>query len=134
MNSLSLATKAKSDVLLIADDSEAIRILLKEAITLGSIKKKVVEADNGVDAIKLFQQYKPDLIILDIFMPKADGLQVLHALNKLNRQAKIIITSASENMKYIQQAKGYRISGILLKPFTKQNALQIISQVMNQPW
>jgi YesN/AraC family two-component response regulator len=131
---MSLKTKTKSNVLLIADDSEAIRILLKEAIVLGNIKKKIVEADNGVDAVKLFQQYKPDLIILDIFMPKADGLQVLYALNKLNRQANIIITSASENMKFIQQAKGYRISGILLKPFTKQNALQIITQVMNQPW
>jgi len=131
---MSLATKTKSNVLLIADDSEAIRILLKEAIVLGNIKKKIVEADNGIDAVKLFQQYKPELIILDIFMPKADGLQVLHALNKLNSQVKIIITSASKNMKFIQQAKGYRISGILLKPFTKQNALQVIAQVMNQPW
>jgi len=131
---MSLATKTKSNVLLIADDSEAIRILLKEAITLGNIKKKIVEADNGIDAVKLFRQYKPDLIILDIFMPKADGLQVLHAFDKLNRQSKIIITSASENMKFIQQAKGHRISGILLKPFTKQNASQVITQVMNQPW
>ncbi len=131
---MSLATKTKSNVLLIADDSEAIRMLLKEVVALGNIQKKIIEADNGVDAVKLYQQYKPDLIILDIFMPKADGLQVLHALNKLNKQAKIIITSASKNIQFIEQSKGYKINGVLLKPFTKQYALQIITQVMNQPW
>ncbi|MBI5147284.1 MAG: response regulator [Thaumarchaeota archaeon] len=131
---MSLATKTKSNVLLIVDDSESIRILLKEVIALGNIKKKIVEADNGVDAVKLYQQYKPDLIILDIFMPRADGLQVLHALNKLNKQAKIIVTSASKNIPFIEQSKGYKISGVLLKPFTKQYALQIITQVINQPW
>lgn len=131
---MSLATKTQSNVLLIADDSEAIRILLKEVIALGNIKKKVIEANNGVDAVKLFQQYRPDLIILDIFMPNADGLQVLHALNKLNRRAKVIVTSASENMKFIDRSKNYRINGVLLKPFTKQQALQVITQAINQPW
>ncbi|MBI5377623.1 MAG: response regulator transcription factor, partial [Thaumarchaeota archaeon] len=91
-------------------------------------------ANNGVDAVKLFQQYRPDLIILDIFMPNADGLQVLHALSKLNRRAKVIITSASENMKFIDRSKNYRINGVLLKPFTKQQALQVITQAINQPW
>ncbi|MBI5378036.1 MAG: response regulator [Thaumarchaeota archaeon] len=129
-----MATKTKSGVLLIADDSKAIRMLLKETITLGNIKKKIIEADNGVDAVKLFQQYKPDLTILDIFMPRADGLQAIQALNKINRQAKIIITTASENTKFAEQSKGHhRLSGVLLKPFTKQYALQIITQAMNQP-
>lgn len=131
---MSLATKTQSNMLLIADDSEAIRILLKEVLTLGNIKKKVIEANNGVDAVKLFQQYRPDLIILDIFMPNADGLQVLHALNKLNRRSKVIVTSASENMKFIDRSKNYRINGVLLKPFTKQQALQVITQAINQPW
>ncbi|TBR22368.1 MAG: response regulator [Candidatus Nitrosotenuis sp.] len=70
-----------------------------------NIKKKIIEADNRVDAVKLFQQYKPDLTILDIFMPRADGLQALQALNKINIHAKIIITTASENMKFAEQSK-----------------------------
>ncbi|MBI5146566.1 MAG: response regulator [Thaumarchaeota archaeon] len=132
---MSLATKTNASELLIVDDSTAIRMLLKEIIALGNIKKKIIEADNGVDAVKLFQQYKPDLIILDIFMPRADGLQVLQAMSKINKRAKIIITTASENIKFAEQSKNhYRISGVLLKPFTKQYALQIINQVMNQPW
>lgn len=131
---MSLETRAKSDVLLVADDSESIRLLLKEAVSFGNIKKQVVEADNGIDAVKLYQKYKPDLIILDIFMPKADGLQVLKALNKMDLHAKIIITSASENTQLIEQSKDYRISGVLLKPFTKQYAVQVINQVLSQPW
>jgi YesN/AraC family two-component response regulator len=83
---LFVETKPRSNVLLIADDSEAIRLLLKEIVASGNIKKKIIEADNGVDAVKLYRQYAPDLIILDIFMPQADGLQVLRALNKLDRQ------------------------------------------------
>jgi CheY-like chemotaxis protein len=83
---LFVETKPRSNVLLIADDSEAIRLLLKEIVASGNIKKKIIEADNWVDAVKLYRQYAPDLIILDIFMPQADGLQVLRALNKLDRQ------------------------------------------------
>ncbi|MBI5378405.1 MAG: response regulator [Thaumarchaeota archaeon] len=132
---MSLVTKTNPSELLIVDDSAAIRMLLKEVITLGNIKKKIIEADNGVDAVKLFQQYKPDLIILDIFMPRADGLQVLQAMSKINKRVKIIITTASENIKFAEQSKNhYRISGVLLKPFTKQYALQIINQVLSQPW
>lgn len=131
---MSLSVRVQSNVLLIADDSEAVRILLKEAIAQGNVKKKVVEADNGIDAVKIFQQYRPDLVILDIYMPKADGLQVLHVLKKLSRQSKIIVTSTSENMRFIEEAKNYGINGTMVKPFTKQYALQIITQVMNQPW
>jgi YesN/AraC family two-component response regulator len=131
---MSLSVRVQSNTLLIADDSKAIRILLKEIIAQGNIKKKIIEADNGVDAVKLFQQYRPDLVILDIYMPKADGLQVLRVLKKLSRQSKIIVTSASENMRFIEEAKSCGIDGILVKPFTKQYALQIITQVMNQPW
>ena len=127
-------SRLQSNTLLIADDSQAIRMLLKEIIEQGNVKKKVIEADNGIDAVKLYQQHKPDLIILDIFMPKADGVQVLRVLRKINKNAKIIITSAHENAKFIEQAKDYGVSGVLVKPFTKQSALQIITQALNQPW
>lgn len=131
---MSLITRTKSNALLIADDSDAIRLLLKETITQGNINKKIIEADNGIDAVKLFMQHRPDLVILDMLMPKADGLQVLRALKKLGGQTKVIITSSSTNISLIEEARNYGVSGLLFKPFTKQHALQIIAQVINQPW
>ena len=129
---LALTSETKSGSVLVVDDSEAIRLLLKETISSGNLKKKVIEASNGIDAVKLFQQYKPDLVILDIMMPRADGLQVLQALFKLDKNVKILIMSSNENRDFITQAMRRGVSGFLLKPFDRHYALQAITQILNR--
>lgn len=125
---------SKSNTILIADDSEAIRLMLKESLGISSLKKKIVETDNGIDAVKLFKEHRPELVILDIFMPKADGLQVLGALLKIDSKAKIIITSSTDNKKLVNQAIKIGARASLLKPFDKQFALHMITTVLNQTW
>lgn len=125
---------SKSNTILIADDSEAIRLMLKESLGISSLKKKIIEASNGIDAVKLFKEHNPELVILDIFMPKADGLQVLGALLKIERNAKIIITSSTDNKKLVNQAIKMGARASLLKPFDKQFALHMITTVLNQTY
>lgn len=129
---LALISGTKSGSILVADDSEAIRLLLKETISSSNLKKKILEASNGIDAVKLFQQYRPDLVILDIMMPRADGLQVLKALFKLDRNIKILIMSSNENKDFITQAMRCGVSGFLLKPFDRHYVLQTITQILNR--
>ena len=127
-------TKSKNGAILIADDSEAIRVIIKEAIAASGIKRNVFEADNGIDAVKLFKEYKPELVILDIFMPKADGLQALKAMLSLDKKIKIIITSSMDNQKLVRDGIKLGAREVLLKPFDKKLALHTISTVLNQPW
>src|SRR3954468_19970703 len=69
---------------------------------VGSVLKKklvgqVIEARDGREGVKLFQEHKPDLVMLDINMPHMDGLQTLTALRQLSATVPIImLTSVSE--------------------------------------
>jgi two-component system, chemotaxis family, chemotaxis protein CheY len=127
-------TQLKNGAILIADDSEAIRVLIKEAIATSGMKGKIFEADNGVDAVKLFKEFRPELVILDIFMPKADGLQALKAMLVLDKKVKIIITSSTDNQKLVSDGIKLGARGALLKPFDKQFVLHTIGNVLNQKW
>lgn len=127
-------TQTRTGPILIADDSEAIRVIIKDAIATSGMKRKIFEADNGFDAVKLFREFKPELVVLDIFMPKADGLQVLKAILAHDNKVKVIITSSRDNQKLIRDGIKLGARESLLKPFDKQIALQTISSVLNQKW
>lgn len=127
-------TQSKNGAILIVDDSESVRFLIKDAIASSVINRKILEADNGIDAVKLFKEAKPELVILDIFMPRADGIQVLKGLLLLDKTTKVIVTSSIDNEKFVQDAVKIGARAKLIKPFDKIMALNVITKVLNQPW
>ena len=90
-------------------------------------------ATNGVDALKLIQEKKPDLIILDIIMPILDGLKVLESLSTmaLDSRPRIIILSAVSNDKIIQRAMSLGANYYVIKPFDLEVFVMRIRQVLD---
>ncbi|WP_314927570.1 response regulator transcription factor [Aeromonas piscicola] len=79
--------------LLIVDDHPAIRMAVN--ILLGQDGHHIVaEVDNGVDAIVAAKKYLPDIIVLDIGIPKLDGIEVIKRIKALNMGIKVVILSA----------------------------------------
>jgi len=78
---------------LVADDEEHIRILISTIITsLGA--EVVAEAADGEQAINLYKQHQPDMVMLDINMPKLDGIAVLKQIMAINpRTLAVMLTS-----------------------------------------
>ena len=68
---------------MIADDSDAIRLVLKDILSIGK-HTIVAEAVNGDEAVDLFFKKSPDLLLLDLAMPKKDGLTVDRKSTRLN--------------------------------------------------
>jgi len=66
---------------LIADDMEEIRLMLKRAMTMNGYS--VIEATNGVEAVEAARQKKPDLVLIDLNMPKMDGLKAIEEIRKI---------------------------------------------------
>ena len=62
--------------IMVADDSDAIRMVLKDVIEIGH-HELVAEAVNGIEAVEKFNATKPDLLLLDLAMPKKDGLDAI---------------------------------------------------------
>jgi len=88
--------------IVIADDSSLLRDRIKNL--LNGLKEKLVlyEAENGVEALKLIKDEKPDLAILDIRMPEMNGIEVLKKIRELNMKTKICILT---NYAYPQYKK-----------------------------
>ena len=80
---------------LLVDDNKRIVNLLKEALTKEPDMEVAGTAADGEEALKLIELYKPDVVLLDLIMPKIDGLGVMEKLrNNTEYTPKIIVVSA----------------------------------------
>ena len=75
------------------------------------------QAQDGVEAVELFQQLKPDLVTLDVTMPRKGGLEALHDILKIDPKAKVLMVSAITDDSFIKQALQAGAKGYIVKPF-----------------
>lgn len=76
----------------------------------------VATAENGAEALELFQITKPDIVLLDIQMPEVDGLTVAQQITAANPRVKVIILSGYDDFSYAQKAVEINVVKYLLKP------------------
>ncbi len=114
---------------MIADDSDAIRLVLKDILLIGD-HIVMGEAKDGAEAVELFLQVNPDLLLLDLAMPKKDGLTVVREIIAQNPTAKIILITASDDQKIIQQCLDSGAISFISKPFDFNNVLTVISDIL----
>jgi two-component system chemotaxis response regulator CheY len=101
---------------IIADDEAFIRqVLLKMLERLGV--EVVGVAENGQEAVQLYRNASPDLVILDIAMPLMDGLEATKAILAIDPQAKILMCTSFSSKQYVVEAVKLGAKGYLNKPF-----------------
>lgn len=91
--------------IIIVDDEPLVRIGIKSAIPWETLGMEMVgEAADGEEALRLITMHKPDVIMLDIKMPKKDGLEVLQEMNANGIEAKTIILSSFDDFMFVKRA------------------------------
>lgn len=116
---------------LVVDDSKMSRNMLK-AILEEEGYAIIAEAGNGEEAVTAYKQYSPDLITLDITMPKMDGIEALKLIMDYDPSVKaIMITAAGQQSKLIEALK-YGAKKFITKPFEKAEVINNINEVMNK--
>ncbi len=113
--------------ILVVDDSEIIRTQIKQCFS--ETFSDVYIAKNGADAVEKVRVVKPDIVTMDLTMPKMDGIECIAQLMSIDPSIKIIVVSAlSDNATCLEALKrGAR--GFLDKPFTAaelQEAIEIL--------
>ena len=87
-------------------------------------------AGDGQEAIAMAIEFNPDVILLDIRMPKLDGLEVAREIRKHNTQTKIIFITAFQSPELIKEAAKYNIFDYIIKPASSENILGVIKKAL----
>ncbi|RXJ58040.1 response regulator transcription factor [Candidatus Marinarcus aquaticus] len=104
-------------ILLVEDDE----IARENAVEyLNTLFNTVFEAKDGLEALKLYNQEHPDIIISDIQMPKFNGLEFIEQIRKKDRTTQIIITSAFSTKEYLLRAVELQLVKYLIKPVSEE--------------
>ncbi|MFQ3285413.1 MAG: two-component system chemotaxis response regulator CheY [Natronomonas sp.] len=113
---------------LIADDSEFMRSLLREILeeeyTIAG------EAENGVEAIELYNENDPDLVMMDIVMPIRDGIEATGEITDSDPGAKVIMCTSVGQEQKMKNAIQAGAEGYITKPFQKPSVLEEIENVV----
>lgn len=110
---------------IIVDDEPLARSLIKEFLAGFEHIQIVAEAENGFDAFKLIQLHKPDLLFLDIQMPKINGFELLELLDE---KPVVVFTTAFDQ--FALKAFEHNAVDYLLKPFTQQRFEQAVNKAL----
>lgn len=114
---------------MIADDSDAIRLVLKDILEIGG-HEIAAEAKNGEESVDVYCKEKPEILLLDLAMPKKDGLTVVKEIMQFDPNAKIILITASDDQKIIKQCMDSGASSYISKPFDFNNVLKTITDLL----
>jgi two-component system chemotaxis response regulator CheY len=117
---------------LIVDDALFMRRMLSDILKKEGIEV-CGEAENGKEAIDKFQQLKPDLVTMDIVMPKMDeidGVAAVREIMKIDPQAKIIMVSAMGQHSLVVEAIQAGAKDFVTKPFQPSRVIEAIKRVL----
>ena len=113
----------------LADDHPIVRDGLRKLLTLEDDIEVVGEASDGREVVHVVQETQPDVVILDLRMPHMDGLAALQALQQIEKKAKVIVLTASEDKNEFVQAMKLGCSGIVLKQTAPELIVKSIRKV-----
>lgn len=100
---------------MITDDHSMIREGLKQLLELEGEFRVVQEACDGVDCLEKLSQAAPDVLLLDINMPRMNGLEVLEKIKEQNIDVKVLVLTVHNEVEYLLKAVEIGINGYLLK-------------------
>lgn len=117
--------------ILIIDDESLVRAFLREVLEAAG--HEVMEGANGDDAVKIFAEFHPDILIVDVIMPDQDGIYAIREIRRTMPQAKVIAMSGMHSLvgfDYLKPAVKLGADVALYKPFAPRDLLQTIEKLL----
>ena len=116
--------------ILIVDDTMFMRTLLKNILFSGG-HDIVGEAENGEMAVDQYSKLKPDLVTMDVVMPKVNGIEALKSIRAMDPKAKVIMCTAVGQEQMVKLAIKTGARGYIVKPFQAPKVLEEVTNVLN---
>lgn len=116
--------------LIVADDADAIRMLLRTILELEPDFELVGEACDGLEAIELVQRHEVDLLLVDLSMPVLDGLETIQRLRASHPQLRVVVYTGHASPQIEARAKALGASDVVLKGTLPDELLARLRQAM----
>lgn len=113
---------------LIADDTKFMRMTLRNLLEKNGYEV-VGEAEDGEQAVMMYDSFKPDIVTLDITMPNLDGIGAAKKIKEQYPTAKIVMVSAMGQKKLVTEAIAAGARHFIVKPFKPENILETLDKV-----
>lgn len=114
---------------MIADDHALVREGIAAFLRMCDDIQVVAEAADGIEAIETFKKYKPDVVLMDISMPKLGGLEATVELKKICPECKVLVLTQYDDREYIARFLKAGVSGYLLKKAVGNELISAIRAV-----
>lgn len=114
--------------ILVVDDAEFMRV--RAAKVLHDNGHEVALAENGLEAVAKYAEWRPDAVLMDITMPKMDGLQALKEIRKLDPSARVAMVTAMGQQALVMEALKAGARDFVLKPFRADRMLASLQKLL----
>jgi DNA-binding response OmpR family regulator len=118
-------------ILLIEDEPLVRQVIAQMLVDAGH---EVVEADNGVQGVRLFRVHSPNIVITDIVMPEKEGIEIIREIHEQQTNIPIIAISgiAAYGSVYLRAASALGADAVLAKPFSARELVAKVDEVLSK--
>ena len=117
--------------IMIVEDEYFFRELLRDILENEGFTV-VAEAVDGAEGVEKYRLIRPDLTIMDIFMPEKNGIDATREIVSGDANAKILICSGTGYDEHVEDAMQAGARGVIYKPFFSQEVVEIINKVLSE--
>ena len=112
---------------MIVDDAELMRMIIRDILLMHG-HEVVAEVSDGDEAIQMYLEVKPDLVLMDLIMPNMDGKEALQKLLAIDPEAKVVMCSSLGQQALITESMKIGAMGFIVKPFETVGMLDVIKK------
>jgi two-component system, chemotaxis family, chemotaxis protein CheY len=114
--------------ILVVDDAAFMR--MRASKVLEDIGHEVAHAENGLQAVRQFLDFRPDAVLLDITMPEMDGLAALKEIKKIDPAARVAMVTAMGQQAIVMEALRAGAKDFVLKPFQPDRVIAAVQKLL----
>lgn len=114
---------------LIIDDAAFMRLSLREMLERNGFEI-VGEAENGAMGVAKYSETNPDIVTMDVTMPKMDGVQTLKLIKQIDPEARVVMVTAMGQEGIVKEAVINGAKSFIVKPFKEERLVETLNKVM----
>jgi two-component system, NarL family, response regulator NreC len=122
--------KSKTVSIILADDHRVVRQGLRAVLETEPSFRIVGDADNGIEATRLVERLRPNVLILDVMMPGLNGLEVIRRARKLSPQTHVVVLSMHRDESYVLEALKNGAVAYVLKDSSVEELVKAVNEAM----